>query len=74
MKPLHPVSSPGACPALEDLSAFYLGQLASDSLQGLAEDLEQSVKGFQIDNNQLALDEAELKALPNPAAKDFNAD
>jgi methyl-accepting chemotaxis protein len=38
----------------------------SDSLQGLAEDLEQSVKGFQIDTEQLALDEAELKALPNP--------
>lgn len=38
----------------------------SDTLQGLAEDLEQSVKGFQIDTDQLALDEAELKALPNP--------
>jgi len=49
----------------------------SDSLQGLAEDLEQSVKGFQIDTDQLALDEAELKALPNPergggTSKDFD--
>jgi len=48
----------------------------SDSLQGLAEDLEQSVKGFQIDTDQLALDEAELKALPNPergsSSKDFD--
>lgn len=45
----------------------------SDSLQGLAEDLEQSVKGFQIDAEQLALDEAELKALPNPG-RDDNGD
>ena len=36
----------------------------SDSLQGLAEDLEQSVKGFRIDPEQLVIDEAELRALP----------
>ncbi len=41
----------------------------SDSLQGLAEDLEQSVKGFRIDPEQLALDEAELKALPEPESR-----
>jgi len=47
----------------------------SDNLQGLAEVLEQSVKGFHIDPDQLALDEAELKALPNSSfTKDFNAD
>ena len=40
MKPLHPVSSPGACPAPEDLSAFYLGMLPPDSLQGLADHLD----------------------------------
>jgi hypothetical protein len=47
----------------------------SDKLQGLAEDLEQSVKGFRIDAEQLALDEEELKALPDPSrSKDLDAD
>lgn len=47
----------------------------SDSLQNLADDLEQSVKGFQIDPDQLALDEAELKALPDAISrKDHHGD
>lgn len=36
----------------------------SDGLQVLAEELEQSVKGFRIDPERLVIDEAELKALP----------
>jgi len=40
----------------------------SDSLQGLAEQLEHSVTGFRIDPEQLALDEVELKALPERSA------
>ena len=40
-----------------------------DKLQGLAEELDQSVRGFHIDPEQAALDEAELKALPAPKGK-----
>jgi methyl-accepting chemotaxis protein len=36
-----------------------------DRLQSLAAELQLSVKGFRIDSDQLALDEAELKALPD---------
>ncbi len=39
-----------------------------DQLQKLADELEQSVKGFKIDPEQVALDEAELKALPDGAS------
>src|SRR5450432_2068745 len=35
-----------------------------ERLQRLAEELEQSVKGFKIDPERVALDDAELKALP----------
>jgi methyl-accepting chemotaxis protein len=35
-----------------------------DHLQHLADELEQSVKGFKIDPELVALDEAELKKLP----------
>jgi methyl-accepting chemotaxis protein len=35
-----------------------------DRLQKLADELEESVKGFRIDPERAALDEAELKALP----------
>jgi len=35
-----------------------------EQLQRLADDLEESVKGFRIDPERVALDEAELKALP----------
>jgi methyl-accepting chemotaxis protein len=37
-----------------------------ESLQKLADELEESVKGFRIDADRVALDEAELKALPEP--------
>ncbi len=40
-----------------------------DKLQGLAEALDQSVRGFHIDPEQAAIDEAELKALPAPKGK-----
>jgi methyl-accepting chemotaxis protein len=39
-----------------------------ERLQNLAEALEQSVRGFKIDPERVALDEAELKALPEPRA------
>lgn len=35
-----------------------------DKLQKLADELEESVKGFKIDAERVALDEAELRALP----------
>jgi hypothetical protein len=35
-----------------------------DALQRLADELEQSVRGFRIDAERAVLDEAELKALP----------
>jgi methyl-accepting chemotaxis protein len=35
-----------------------------ERLQALADTLEQSVRGFKIDPERVALDEAELKALP----------
>jgi methyl-accepting chemotaxis protein len=39
-----------------------------ERLQALADDLEQSVRGFKIDPERVALDEAELKALPEHRA------
>jgi methyl-accepting chemotaxis protein len=39
-----------------------------ERLQALAEALEQSVRGFKIDPERVALDEAELKALPEHRA------
>jgi methyl-accepting chemotaxis protein len=39
-----------------------------ERLQNLAEALEQSVRGFKIDPERVALDEAELKALPEHRA------
>ena len=39
-----------------------------DQLQQLADELERSVKGFRIDPEQVALDEAELKQLPEGKA------
>jgi methyl-accepting chemotaxis protein len=39
-----------------------------ERLQRLAEELEQSVKGFKIDPERVALDDAELKALPGGRA------
>jgi len=39
-----------------------------ERLQRLAEELEQSVKGFKIDPERVALDDAELKALPRGPA------
>jgi len=39
-----------------------------ERLQNLAEALEQSVRGFKIDAERVALDEAELKALPEHRA------
>lgn len=39
-----------------------------ERLQSLAEALEQSVRGFKIDPERVALDEAELKALPEHRA------
>jgi methyl-accepting chemotaxis protein len=38
--------------------------IEGERLQRLAEELEQSVKGFKIDPERVALDDAELKALP----------
>jgi hypothetical protein len=39
-----------------------------DRLQQLADELERSVKGFRIDPERVALDEAELKQLPEGKA------
>ena len=43
-------------------------------LQGLADDLQLSVKGFRIDSDQLALDEAELKSLPEKQERQIEED
>ena len=42
--------------------------IEGERLQRLAEELEQSVKGFKIDPERVALDDAELKALPRGRA------